>query len=136
MPFQFGFDSINQILGCCFKGRVTDTDFTEMSLAVVGYVALTLPRAGLSDTSAVTSWEVTPETLRMIANRPPGVPPVGRHRVVVAPADDVFEMLSMFASEAEFTRPKLHVVRTMDQARAVLNVQQFQFEPIQEAELC
>lgn len=136
MPFEFSFDSNNQILGCCFKDRVTDADFTSMSLATARYIALTRPRAGLSDTTEVTSWEVTPETLHMIANRPPGVPPVRRHRVIVAPSSNIFQMLLMFAREAQSTRPKLHVVRTMDEARAILDVRHFQFEPVREAELC
>jgi hypothetical protein len=135
MPFQFGFDSTNQILGCWFSGQITDADFTRFSLLVCRYIALTLPRGGLTDTTAVTSWEVTAGTLDMIANRPPGVPPVGRHRVIVAPSDEIFEMLGTFARKAEITRPKLHVVRTIDEARAILDVQQFHFGPIQEAEL-
>lgn len=132
MPFDFSFDSTNQILGCSFTGRVLDDDFERMSLSTARYIALTRPRAGLSDTTDVTSWEVTPETLRNLAARPPGVPPLDRHRVVVAPYAGVFEMLRVFAHEAEITRPKLHVVRTMDEACAILGVQQFCFEAITE----
>lgn len=133
MPFEFVFDSINQVLGCWFRSLVNDDEFTRMSLATARYLALTRPRAGLSDTTAITSWEVTHERLRMIANRPPVIAPLGRHRVVIAPANDIFDMLRMFAKEAEITRPKLHIVRTMDEARTILHVQKFQFGPIPEA---
>jgi hypothetical protein len=131
MSYQFDFDSTNRILRCGFEGRVTDEELTNYLRIVGQYVALTFPRGGVTDLSAVTSWEVTPETLRTLAHVPPGVPPMGRPRVVLADSDYIFGMVRMFEIEADIMRPNLHVVRTWKEAGAILGVQEFHFEPIQ-----
>jgi hypothetical protein len=131
MSYQFDFDSTNRILRCQFEGRVTDEELTNYLRIVGQYVALTGPRGGITDLSAVASWEVTPETLRTLASVPPGVPPMGRPRVVLAVSDYIFGMVRMFEIEADITRPNLHVVRTWKEAGAILGVQEFRFKPIQ-----
>ena len=131
MPYKVDFDPANRILRCRFEGRVTDDEFTDFSVSVARYVAQTNPRGGISDLSAVTSWEVTGRTIRMLASRPPGVPPITRHRVFIAPSDQIFEMMRTFQHEAEVTRPNMHVVRTINEALAILGVSEFNFEPIE-----
>ncbi len=130
MSFKFDFDSTNQILRCRFKGRVTDEEFTNYLRIVGQYVALTLPRGGITDLSAVNSWEVTPETLLTLARVPPAVPPMGRPRVILAASHYIFRMARMFELHAELLRPNLHVVRTLKEACAILEAQEFRFEPI------
>lgn len=130
MPFTFDFDPDNRILRACFDGRVTDEEFRLFSKATVLYIARTIPLAGITDMSNINSWEVTAETLRAVAEMPPGVPPLGRKRVVVVTCDRVFDMMYMFQHEAEITRPNFYVVRTMEEARAILRVQELRFKPI------
>jgi hypothetical protein len=131
MSYNFDFDSTNRILRCRFEGRVTDEELTNYLLTVWRYDALTGPRGGITDLSAVTSFEITRERLRTLASWSPVVPPLGRPRVVLATSDYIFEMARFFAVEAEITRPKLHAVRTWNEAGAILSVQEFHFEPIQ-----
>jgi hypothetical protein len=131
MAYNIDFDPANRILRSRFEERVTDDEFVRFSLTVGNFVALTRPRGGVSDTTAVTSWEVSPEALQIVANRPPGVPPLGRPRVVVAPSSHIFGMMRYFAREAEVTRPNMHVVRTMREALAIFGVRELHFKPIQ-----
>lgn len=130
MSYQFDFDSSNRILRCRFRGRVADEDLTNYLRIVGHYVTLTLPRGGVTDLSAVISWEVTTEKLRTLAALPPGVPPMGRPRVILTADDYIFGMARMFEIEADIRRSNLHVVRTWREARAILGVEQFHFEPL------
>jgi len=129
MSFKFDFDSTNRILRCRFEGRVTNEEFTNYLRIVGQYIALTLPRGGITDLSAVDSWEVTAETLLMLAGVPPAVPPMGRPRVILAASDYIFRMARMFELHAELLRPNLHAARTLKEASAILGVQEFYFEP-------
>jgi hypothetical protein len=136
MSYKFDFDSTNRILRCRFEGRVTDEELANYLRIVGQYVALTGPRGGMTDLSAVTSFEVTFEAIRTLASWLPVVPPMGRPRVILAPPDHIFWIARMFEVEAEVTRPNLYVVRTLKEARAILGAQEFHFEPIPEGTPC
>jgi hypothetical protein len=131
MSYHFDFDSTNRILRCRFNGHVTGDEFGDYLQVVAEYVARTRPRGGVTDLSAVTSFDVTFEKIRALANRPPAVSLKGHPRVIVASSDHVFGLARMFEAEAEVTRPNLHVVRTLREARAILGVEELHFEPIQ-----
>ena len=131
MSYKFDFDSTSRILRCRFEGRVTDDELTNYLRIVGQYVALTGPRGGVTDLSAVTSFEATSETIRTLARLPPAVPQMGRPRVILTASDHIFGLARMFEIAAEPMRPNLHVVRTLKEACAILGVQEFQFEPIQ-----
>lgn len=131
MSYTFDFDSTNRILRCRFEGRVTDEEFTDYLLTVWRHVALTGPRGGITDLSAVTFFDVSCETIRMLASWSPVVPPIGIPRVILAPSDHIFELAHMFEIEAVITRPNLRVVRTWNETCAILGVQESYFEPIQ-----
>ena len=130
MPYRFDFDPTNRILRCRFSGHVTGDEFGDYLQVVGEYVVRTRPRGGVTDLSAVTSFDVTLEKIQALANRPPAVP-LKHPRVIVASSDHVFGLARMFEIEAEGTRPNLHVVRTLREARAILGVQELHFEPIQ-----
>jgi hypothetical protein len=51
-------------------------------------------------------------------------------RCVVAPSAKVFGLARMFELQGEGTRAKLHVVRTMKEALAILGVQEPKFDPV------
>jgi hypothetical protein len=130
VPYHFEFDATNRILGCRFDGRVTDEALKECYRLAAEYVAETDPRAAVIDLSAVTSFEVSPETIHELAKSAPVVPDPGRPRCIVAPSPTIFGMMRMFEIEGEVTRPNLHVVRTPDEAWAILGVQGSQFKPL------
>jgi hypothetical protein len=131
MPYHFEFDSTNQILRCRFEGRVTDEALKEYYQVVADYDARTAPRAGILDMSAVTSFEVSPQTVRELAKSPPAMPDPSRPRFVVAASPQIFGMARMFELQGQATRPNLHVVRTQEEVWAVLGVRQPKFKPIQ-----
>lgn len=130
MAYHFDFDSTNRILRGRFEAAVTDDEFRRYLQVTWKYVAWTAPVAGITDLSGVTSWEVTAETLHTLGSMPPGVRPRGWRRIVLATSDRIFEMMRIFERHAQITRPNLHVVRTMNEARAILGVQKLHFEAI------
>jgi hypothetical protein len=130
MPYQFDFDSTNRILRGRLDGCVTDAVLKEYYRAVARYVAELDPIGGITDFSAVTSFEVSVDTVRDLARSAPAMPDPSRVRVILAPVDSVFGMSRLFQFEGEDTRPQNHVVRTIGQAWAVLGVQDPKFETL------
>ncbi len=130
MAYRFDFDSANQILRTQFEGQVTDDELKEFYQLAVQVAAKTCPRARILDFSAVTSFEVSPGTVRDLALSPPPMPNPNDPRCVVAPSPNIFGMARMFQSLAEATRPNLHVVHTLREAYAILGVQHPKFKPL------
>ena len=131
MPYYFEFDSADRILRCRFEGKITDADLKEYYRAVGKYVKLTNACAGVLDMSAVTSLEVTPDTIRELANLPPALSDSSRPRCIIASSPKIFGMARMFELQGRHTRPNLHVVRTQKEAWAILGVSNPKFEPIE-----
>ena len=130
MAYRFEFDSKNRILRGRFEGQVTDEELKRFYRVAGQLVAKILPRAGITDFESVTSFEVSPETIRDLASLPPAMPDPGQPRVIVAPAPDIFGLARMFQLEGEETRPTLHVVHKLREACAILGVQHPKFKPI------
>jgi hypothetical protein len=131
MPYYFEFDSVDRILRCRFEGKITDADLKEYYRAVGKYVKLTNACAGVLDMSAVTSLEVSPDTIRELANLPPALSDSSRPRCIIASSPKIFGMARMFELQGQHTRPNLHVVRTQKEAWAILGVSNPEFEPIE-----
>lgn len=133
MGYRFELDSANRILRARFDGQVTDELFLEFyRVAVPAVVASTDYRSSIVDFTDVTSFELTPETLRALAWSPPADPKSARVRVIVAPTPSVFGLARMFAAYGEDTRPNLHIVRSLKEAFAVLGVTKCNFELLAE----
>lgn len=132
MVFRFEFDGTNKILLSRFEGRFTDESAAKFHDAAWKYAAATDAKAGIVDFSSVTEFAISGETLRQIARQKPTLPnSTGRQRVIVAPQTHAYGLFRMFQIVGEQTRPLLAVVRTMDEAFAVLGVQSPHFEPLQ-----
>jgi hypothetical protein len=131
VPCNFEFDSANRILRCRLEGAVTDESLSECYRDIGKYAALTAPSTGILDLSAVASFEVSPETIRKLAGLPPAIPDPRNPRVIIAQSPQVFGMARMFEIHGEGTRPSLHVVRTKEEAFAILGIQEPQFERVQ-----
>ena len=132
VPYQFDFDQANQIARGRFEGRITDEDLRNYYSDAEKYVALTKPRGGLLDFSAASSFEATPATIQHLAALTPVLANPSLPRVLVAPAPLIFGMLRMFEMLGDRTRPSLHVVRTEQEAWAILGVREPQFGPYRE----
>ena len=133
MPYAFDFDLTNGILRGRLSGRVTEEVMRDFFQVAFQHALRTHPSAGVVDLSEVTSFEVSPETIRQLAKSTPVLtdPEVHVHRIVIAPTPDLFGMMRMFAMQGEQTRPNLHVVRTEKEAWAILVVQNPQFKPLE-----
>ena len=131
MPYHFEYDSANRILRIWFEGRVTDEILSEYYRVAPKYVALTDPVAGIVDFSAVTLFEVSPETIRELAKLPPMMPRPERPRFVIAPSAHIFGLARMFELHGQDTRPNLHVVRTAEEVWTMLGVKAPKFEPLE-----
>jgi hypothetical protein len=131
MPYYFDFDSANRILRCRLEGKITDEVLKEYYQLVGKYYTLTDPRASVLDMSSVTFLEISPQTIRELANSPPAIKDPSRPRCVIAASPQVFGMARMFELQGQDTRPNMHVVRTQKEAWAILGVSKPKFEPVQ-----
>jgi hypothetical protein len=131
MPYHFEFDSANRILLARFEGKVNDAELKEYYRTVERYVAATNPSAGVLDMSAVSSLEVSPQTIRELASLPPAFSDPHQARCIIAPSPKIFGMARMFELQGQHTRPNLHVVRTAKEAWAILSVSKPKFQPLE-----
>jgi hypothetical protein len=132
MPYRLEFDSTNRILQCRFEGRVTDEALKEYCRVAAERVARVGPKGGILDLSAVTSFEVSPETIRELAKSSPTTSGPSCPHIIVAPAPLIFGMARMFELQGSNARPHLHVVRTSREAWAILGVHEPKFAKFDE----
>jgi hypothetical protein len=128
--FHVDFDSKSQTLRARAEGRVTDKELKDFYTSGFRWVALLKPRAAITDLSSVTSFDVSHDTIRELARSESIFPDPHLPRVIIAPSSQVFGMARMFEIQGEGSRPALHVVRTEQEAYAVLGILQPQFEPV------
>ena len=81
--------------------------------------------------SAVTSIEVSQQTIRELANLPPTIPEPASPRFIIASLNQVFGIARMFELQGQDTRPNLHVVRSEKEVWAILGIRSTRFESIQ-----
>ena len=84
------------------------------------------PCRGIIDFSGATTFDVSNETIRRLANLPPvfgGTSP----GIIVASQDILFGMARMFSILGERTRPNMQVVRTIEEAYEILGITAPQF---------
>lgn len=132
MSYYFEFDATNKILRCKFEGRVGDEELKKYDQEAREVAVVTNPRAGVVDLSGVTEFAVTRKTIVQLAEKSPAIPDPDSPRVLIAPAPAVYGMARMFEMEAEGTRRNLHVVRTEQEAWAILGVPEPRFGPYRE----
>jgi len=130
MPYYFEFDPQNRILRGRFEGPVTDELLKEYYGLAGKYFAQTDARAGITDLSAVTSLDVTPQTIRDLAGMPPAILDTEFPRFIIAASPPIFGMARMFELAGQATRPNLHVVRSMKEVCVILGVAEPKFEPV------
>jgi hypothetical protein len=130
MPYYFEFDPKNRILRGRFEGRVTDELLKEFYGLAGGYFERTGARAGITDLSGVTSFEVSPQLIRELASGPPAILDQVFPRFIVASSPQIYGTARMFELAGQDTRPNLHVVHTMKEVCVILGVPDPRFEPI------
>src|SRR6266436_992967 len=89
MPFSFELDSPNGILLGRFEGQVTDEELSAYCRDSTECIASIDPRAGITDLSAVTSFEVSPQTIIELARVRPAIPGQDPVRIIIAESPHV-----------------------------------------------
>lgn len=125
------FDARNDVLRVTVEGLVTDESLMQCYTVVAKYFASHPPCRGILFFSN-TKFEVSSNTIRRIASSASAFP-VGFTRVFVTPTDVVFGMARMFQMLGEKTRPDLHVVRTLEEAYKLLQLESPEFSAVPEA---
>jgi hypothetical protein len=123
MTSSFEFDPINKVVCWRLQGEVTEDLFLESVRLVADILAGTNPKSGIIDFSLVTSFRVSTDLIQQVADSKP-VFPASFPRVIVAPGGHVYGMARMFAVLSQDTRSNTHVVRTMDEAYALLKIKE------------
>lgn len=129
MPFVIEFDARNNILRARLEGRVTDDVLLDCYAAMARGVASHPACRGIADVSGVAEFSVSSAVVRQLAQASPAIPEP-RMRVFVAPQLHIFGMARMFQMLSEETRPNLHIVRSMDEAYRLLQVEAAEFSPV------
>jgi hypothetical protein len=129
MAYVMDFDAKHNILRVTMEGRVTDEILLEGYATTARYVASHPPCHGITDVSKVTEFKVSSNAIARLAGTPPAFSPTCMG-ILVAPKDSVYGMARMFQILGGKTRPNLHVVRTMDEAYRLLQVESPEFRPV------
>jgi hypothetical protein len=121
LGYSFEFDVTNNVILWALNGDVTADDLVT-GLVVAAKLLPTLPPCrGIIDFSSAVSLDVPSDVMRSLARTPSILSPRSA-RVIVAPSAYVYGMARMFGIVSEDLRPNLHVVKTMAEAYAVLNL--------------
>ena len=129
MPYNFEIDLLNGILLGRFEGQVTDEELRAYCRDSTEYIGSIEPRAGITDLSAMTSFEVSQQTIIELARVRPAIPGQDPVRIITAESPFVFGMARMFELAGQDAHPVVHVVHTDQEAWAILSVTKPQFKP-------
>jgi hypothetical protein len=131
VPYHFDFEPTHKIARGRFEGRITDDELKKFYRESGAYFKKNKAHAGVSDLSGVTSFEISRETILQLASSDPALPDPKAIRVVIVPLPSLYGLARMFEITGERTRPNLHVVKTEQEAWAILGVWEPKFGPIE-----
>jgi hypothetical protein len=123
------FDPKNNILRASLEGAMTGAVLLELYAQATKYLESHPPCRGILDFSQVTDFEVSSNAIKQVAASP-AVIPAGYMRVMVIPQIFIYGLARMFQILGERNRPELQVVRTMEEAYALLGVRDPEFFPV------
>ncbi|HKM47216.1 MAG TPA: hypothetical protein VJX69_06490 [Terriglobales bacterium] len=129
MAFVIEFDARDNILRASLDGRVTDDILLDCYATMARYAASHAGCRGIADISGVTEFAVSIPAIKRLTKAPPAIP-APHMRVFVAPQAHVYGMARMFQILGEETRPNLHIVRTLDEAYRLLQVEAPEFRTV------
>jgi hypothetical protein len=131
MAAQFEFDAVHRILLGRLDGRVTEEVLADFYHAIRRYSVLTDAQAAIFDFTLAHEFGISSEFIQRLARSEPAMLNVEtKPTVAVIPQVHAFGLARMFQLIGERTRPLFHVVKTMDEALAILHVQTSEFRPL------
>jgi hypothetical protein len=119
VPFRFEFDEDRRVLCAIFTGKFSVADFQSAGTEIRWHISNRNPVAEIWDYSEVTSFDISSNEIRQMANAPPTHPP-GLPEFIVAPSDYLYGMMRMFQVLSETIRHGLRVIRTREEAYGIL----------------
>jgi len=133
MGFSFEVDNEHRVGRWSLDGPVTDDSFRD-SLKIVSGILIGLNlRGGIVDFTQVTSFDVSEDMLKRLANTDP-VLPGDMLRLIVAPDNKAFGMSRKFLTLSEKSRPNLFVVRDLEKAYHILGIKTPNFKRLASSE--
>jgi hypothetical protein len=131
MAYRFEFDPKNKVLLFHPEGQLSDESLSAYSRTIRKYWIATGAEAGIWDFSSITEFAVSTDFIRLLARQEPTLADANHARVIIASDAVGFGLSRMFQLAGEPARPLLHVVRTLDEALAVLKIESPNFEPLE-----
>ena len=122
MAYRFEVDEADCVLLCRFSESVNEQRIGRFYREAGAHIERMRPRAVIFDFTEVTSFDVSSSSIRSLADAPPLIPETSCPRVVVAPAQHIYAMSRMFQILGERSRPTFKVVRSMEDALAVIRL--------------
>jgi hypothetical protein len=129
IEFALHFDFTHRVLLLTFGRTVTKATLLAAYDAVEQFVAAQGACRGIVNFSAVENTEISADSIRSIAERPPAFPP-GMKRVFVAPRPSAYGFSRMYQILRQDLEGDLEVVHTLAEAYGVLGFESATFEPI------
>jgi hypothetical protein len=130
--FRFELDSANRILMVRFEGCLTQALVEEFYREGKKYWVASGAAVAILDGSSVTQVDLSSNLIRQFALQEPAPEVGGLPRILVVPRTEIFGLARMFQITGELKQPHLHVVRTLDQAFAMLGIRSPTFEPLED----
>jgi hypothetical protein len=132
MGFRFEFDPANRILLLRVEGQLSDELLAECYTQIRKRSVETDAHMAIFDFSSVSGFPVSSNLVRQLAKLEPAMPDAtNRTRVIAVENPTGFGLARMFQIVGEETRPKLQVVRTLNDAIVTLGAQSPHFEPLE-----
>lgn len=122
MAILLEFDAGHNIVRGTMKGRLTDAIILDCQALATRYTKSHPPCRGIWDYSDVTDFQLSGDAVRQVERRRPVIA-TGYASVVVAPQDYVYGMMRMLQILSEGSRPELSVVRSLNEAYGLLQVE-------------
>ena len=130
LPYQFDFDPKHHIIRGRFAGRITDEELKASYQEALAHGKNTRALAVVADFSKAIASEVSQAVVLELARMEPALADPKAIRVIVATLPGLFGMARVFELHGERTRPNLHVVRSQEEAWAILGVWNPKFEAL------
>jgi hypothetical protein len=127
--FTLHLERRHRVLLTRFGGMLVPEDIERHDEAVRRFLQEHGRMRGLADFTAVTTIAVSRSLFASRARQPQLAP--GQDRVLVAPGQEIYELLSDFAArQADAGNLKPLIVRTLAEGHAALGLQDPRFEPV------
>jgi len=131
MPHHFRFSQEHRILLTVMEGNIDGTEIEIIDQEMRARIARTQPSAGISDLTAVKTFNVPNHILHKAAIREPPPFPAQTRRFIVAPSDFLYGMMRMYELIANRGEGKLMVVRRIEDALGSLGASNVRFETLE-----